>query len=173
MVRMYTDSDLEGVVSCFAQSVRGIGARYYAREQSAAWAPESPDMQAWANRLRTGGVFVADIDGCIAGFARAEDSGLVDLLYVNPDHERRGLGRELLHVACSWAAARGARMLKSDVSIAARPLFEAIGFRVETEQVVERRGVAFRTFRMARDADPDQSLAQDGSQPGLPPTADR
>jgi len=168
VVRVYTDSDLAGVVSCFARSVREIGARYYARHQIAAWAPEPPDMETWAIRLRTGGVFVADVDGCIAGFARADDGGVVDLLYVHPDYERRGLGRELLHVACSWAVGRGAQKLTADVSIVARPLFEAMGFRVETEQVVERRGVAFRTFRMAREADPDQTLAQDESPPGLP-----
>jgi putative acetyltransferase len=153
VVRAYVDSDLEGVVSCFARSVREIGARYYVHEQVAAWAPESSDIDGWAARLRAGGVFVADVDGRIAGFVRVEDDGLVDLLYVHPDHERRGTGRELLEVGCSWALDRGARTLRSEVSIAARPLFEAMGFRVESEQVVERRGVGFRNFRMVRNVD--------------------
>jgi putative acetyltransferase len=82
VIRTYSDVDLEAVVSCFGQSVREIGARYYAPEQIAAWAPDSPDMEDWANRLRAGKVFVADVNGVLAGFVRVEDTGFVDLLYV-------------------------------------------------------------------------------------------
>jgi putative acetyltransferase len=114
-------------------------------------------MEGWAKRLRTGGVFVADVNGTVAGFVRAEDNGFVDLLYVHPTHERRGVARELLEWACFWAISRGARRLESEVSIAARPLFEAMGFRVEREQFVESRGVQFLNFRMARDAYPERS----------------
>jgi putative acetyltransferase len=114
-------------------------------------------MEGWAKRLRTGGVFVADLNGTVAGFVRVEDNGCVDLLYVHPNHERRGVGRELLDVACSWAINHGARRLESEVSIAARPLFEAMGFPVEREQFVESRGVQFLNFRMTRDAYPERS----------------
>ena len=173
MIRAYSDDDLEATVSCFGQSVREIGARHYAPEQIAAWAPDSPDMEAWANRLRAGGVFVADVNGAIAGFVRVEDNGFVDLLYVHPNHERRGVGRELLEVACSWAVSHGAHRLESEVSIAARALFEAMGFRVEREQSVERRGVRFLNFRMARNADAEQAHALDRQQPASPPVAGR
>ena len=159
MLRAYIENDIEAVVICFGRSVRETGARYYGPDQIAAWAPDSPDMDAWADRLRAGGVFVADVEGHIAGFVRVEDNGLVDLLYVDPDYARRGVGRELLEAACSWALARGAGKLESDVSIAARPLFEALGFRVEREQFVERGGVGFRSFRMARDADAERAHA--------------
>jgi putative acetyltransferase len=152
MIRPYTDNDLEAVVSCFTRSVRGIAARYYGGEQVAVWAPDSPDMSGWADRLRRGGVFVAEIDAVVAGFVRVEESGYVDLLYVHPDCERRSIGRQLLEIACNWAASRGAQRLESEVSIAARPLFEALGFRIDHEQTVERRGVRFTNFRMSRQA---------------------
>jgi len=173
VLRAYLDSDLEAVISCFRQAVRETGARYYSREQIAAWAPDSPDLDAWANRLRTGAVFVADEGGHIAGFVRVEDSGLVDLLYVHADYARRGVGHELLETACTWAAAHGARKLEAEVSIAARPLFEAAGFRVEREQFVERRGVEFRNFHMARTADGEQAHTRDRQPPASPPAADR
>jgi len=173
VIRAYSDDDLEAIVSCFGESVRVIGARYYAPDQIAAWAPDSPDMEGWANRLRSGGVFVADADGAIAGFVRVEDNGFVDLLYVHPNHERRGVGRELLEVACSWAASQGAHRLESEVSIAARPLFEVVGFRVEGEQSVEHRGIRFLTFRMARNAGARQDHAPDRRQPASPPVSGR
>jgi putative acetyltransferase len=150
MIRPYTDNDLEGVVSCFTLSVRSIAGRHYDAQQVETWAPDSPDMSAWTDRLRRGGVFVAEIDSVIAGFARVEENGYVDLVYVHPDYERRGIGRQLLATAGKWAASRGAQRLESEVSIAARPLFEALGFRVEQEQRVERRGVRFRNYRMSK-----------------------
>jgi putative acetyltransferase len=107
-------------VSCFGRAVRESGARYDDREQIAARSPASPDMDAWANRLSAGGVFVADMDGQIAGFVRVEvegDNGLVDLIYVHPEYARRGLGRELLEVGCTWAVAKEARKLESEVSL--------------------------------------------------------
>ena len=165
LIRAYTDSDLEAVVSCFGRSVREIGARHYAREQVAAWAPDVPDMDGWATRLRTGGVFVAEVESRVAGFVRVEDNGWVDLLYVHPEYERRGVGWNLLWVGCSWAVGRRARTLQSEVSIAARPLFERMGFRVETEQVMERRGVEFRNFRMVRDVSVEQIQAPDRREP--------
>jgi hypothetical protein len=51
------------------------------------------------------------------------------------------------------------------VSIAARPLFEALGFCVDREQIVEQRGVAMRNFRMSRNADTGQRRASRSNRP--------
>jgi putative acetyltransferase len=150
IIRSYRDSDLSAVVECFEQSVRVIVARYYRPDQVALWAPATPDMESWRQRLSTGGVFVADIEEAVAGFVRATEEGLVDLLYVHPLHERRNVGWSLLDVACDWCATHGAKLLEANVSLAARPLFEAAGFYVQREQSVEYRGTLFRNFRMRR-----------------------
>lgn len=97
-----------------------------------------------------GCVLVADVQGTVAGFVRAESGGLIDQIYVHPAHVRRGISLALLQAACSWAAANGARRFEADVSFAAKPLFEAAGFRVERAQSVEYKSVMFRNFRMAR-----------------------
>ncbi len=55
MIRRYRPEDLEVVVVCFTRSVRTIGARDYAREEIAAWAPDPPDMSGWPARLASGG----------------------------------------------------------------------------------------------------------------------
>lgn len=152
MIRPYRPSDLDPVLECFMRAVHERGAGHYDPAQRAAWAPDPPDRAAWAVRLGSGGVFVAEVDGHIAGFARVEADGLVDLLYVHPAHGRRGVGRALLAHGCAWAAVRGARTLRADVSLVARPLFEAMGFVVERAQEAERRGARLLTFRMVRDA---------------------
>ena len=96
MIRPYRREDLEAVIRCFGESVRAIGARYYGAEQIEAWAPASPDLEAWASRFQSGEVLIAEVNGAVAGFVRVEENGLVDLLYVHPENERRGIGRDLL-----------------------------------------------------------------------------
>lgn len=151
MIRDFKTSDLEPIVALFNRSVRDIAGRDYSAEQVSAWAPDPPDLKAWARRLGSGGVFVYDDDERILGFARIDDSGCVDMLYVLPGMERRGIGRALIDRSVSWAVERGIRRLFADVSITARPFFESVGFCVTADQVVERRGVLFRNFRMERD----------------------
>lgn len=153
MIRRYRPEDLEVVVVCFTRSVRTIGARDYAREEIAAWAPDPPDMSGWPARLASGGVFVAELDGALAGFVRIEATGYIDLLYVDPSRERMGIGRSLLEHAFRWAIAQGARGLEADVSRSARPLFETLGFRLESAQAAVRGGVALENFRMSRSRD--------------------
>jgi putative acetyltransferase len=132
--------------------VRVIAARYYEARQIDAWAPAEPDVVSWKERLSGGGVLLADVKGRVAGFARVESNGLIDLLYVHPAHERRGIGAALLDAACSWATGQGATQLEANVSFAAKPLFAAAGFRVERKQSVEYKGVAFRNLRMVKEA---------------------
>lgn len=151
VIRAFQDDDLASVVNCFTKSVRVIAARYYGGEQIEVWTPLEPDLDSWRGRLSSGCVLIAEVQRVVSGFVRIERSGLVDLLYVEPTHERRGIGRKLLNAACSWAAVNGAKRFEANVSLAARPLFEAVGFRVEREQSVEYKGVVFRNFRMVRE----------------------
>ena len=150
MVREYRPGDLPAIVSLFARSVREIASRDYSAAQVAAWAPEPPDLVAWQRRLDQGGVIVCERDGRIAGFARLGDNGWVDLLYVHPDFQRRGVARALLERVTARASSRGVSRLYADVSLTARAFFETVGFRVLAEQTVERDGVSLRNFRMER-----------------------
>jgi len=87
MVRKYKASDLQAVVALFRRSVREIASRDYSPAQVSAWAPEVPDWPGWSKRLSAGVTFVCDHEDQIAGFARIEDNGYLDLLYVHPEFE--------------------------------------------------------------------------------------
>jgi putative acetyltransferase len=80
VLRVYTPADLEATIALFGRSVREIAIRDYSPSQVRAWAPERPDAAAWARRLATGGVFVDERNGEMAGFGRIDDTGCVDLL---------------------------------------------------------------------------------------------
>ena len=153
MVREYRPDDLESVVILFQRSVREVASRDYSPAQISAWAPEAPDLEAWARRLGTGGVFVYERNDQITGFARVDDTGCVDLLYVHPEVQRQGVARALVDRVISWALSRRVGHLHSEVSVTARPFFESVGFRIVREQIVERRGISLQNFRMEKDID--------------------
>ena len=65
-------------------------------------------------------VFVAEVEGAAAGYVALEESDesrvRVDQLFVSPDHEAQGVGRQLLEYAEGYAIWRGARRLRVVVS---------------------------------------------------------
>lgn len=150
VVREYREDDLESVVALFGRSVRQIARRDYDDQQIAAWAPEQPDLEAWADRLGSGTVLVAEEGERMAGFARLDEEGDIDLLYVDPAYERCRVAKRLINELTRIARGRGFRQLQADVSVTARLFFEAQEFELVESQLVERRGVAFKNYRMVR-----------------------
>jgi putative acetyltransferase len=158
-VRDYRASDLDAVIDLFRRSVHEVARRDYSPAQLAAWAPDRPDREAWAARLRSGGVFVCERNGDVVGFTRIDEAGDIDLLYVHPQFQNQGIAGALMEQAVGWASLRGVRRLTSDVSLTARAFFEGTGFQVVRSQEVERRGIVFQNFCMERDIDSEPSAA--------------
>ena len=64
-------------------------------------------------------VFVAEVDGVPAGYVaveRAQEAMRVDQLFVSPEHEGEGVGRQLLEYAEGYAISEGALALQAVVS---------------------------------------------------------
>jgi putative acetyltransferase len=86
----------------------------------------------------------------MAGFISLEWDGHIDLLYIHPDFQSRGVASMLLWRLEASAEARGLVRLFTEASITAKPFFERRGFRVIAAQTVLRRGQALANFRMER-----------------------
>lgn len=151
-IRPYSTDDMEEVVILFGRSVRGIAGQDYTDEQIDAWAPEQPDMALWNKRLASGIVLVAEVAGRVSGFARLDDSGSIDLLFVSPENVRQGVASALMAALLARASALGVGRLTAEVSVTARPFFESQGFKVVRDQSVFRRGVELRNHYMERTA---------------------
>lgn len=97
-------------------------------EQVSAWAPETVDLATWRKRRERAHTLVAVTDGQLAGFTDVTDTGLVDMLFVHPDHAGRGVGRLLLEAVIDTARARGLTRLHTHASRTAQPVLERLGF---------------------------------------------
>jgi putative acetyltransferase len=161
-VRPYASVDLDSLILLFQRSVRVVARRDYTVEQVFAWAPDAIDRECWTVRLAASDTWVAAFGERPAGFISLEPEGHLDMLYVDPDFQSRGVASRLLHRLEASAEARGLARLLTEASITARPFFERRGFRMVEAQTVTRRGQQLTNYRMERH------LAEvEGAQPGI------
>ena len=149
-VRPYASLDLDALIALFQRSVRIVARRDYTLEQVFSWAPQAIGRERWALRLAASSTWVATFGERPAGFISLEPEGHLDMLYVDPDFQSRGIASRLLHRLEASAEARGLARLFTEASITARPFFERRGFRVVEAQTVTRRGQQLTNYRMER-----------------------
>jgi putative acetyltransferase len=149
-IRPSAPSDLKGIVSLFGDSIHGLAVQHYNEAQRAAWAPPSPDLVEWKQRLSALTTLVAEDNGRLAGFLSFERNGHIDLLYTAPHAARRGVASALYRESERRLIALGTELLFTEASLVAAPFFIRQGLHVVEEQQVERRGLVFRRFAMQK-----------------------
>jgi len=142
------EADQLGII--FFNAVREGAAGFYDAEQRQAWAPTVPSGPDWAFRLASQRTVVARNAERPVGFMTLADDGYIDLAFVAPAYQRRGVG-SLLYSQME-AMAREARIerLYSQASHLVRGLFEKQGWTVVEEQRIERAGVTLTNFMMEK-----------------------
>jgi putative acetyltransferase len=158
-VRRYSVADAGALTSLFRASVRDIASRDYSASQISAWAPDAIDESQFGQRCEMKSTWLAVVEHRIAGFSDLETDGHVDMLYVHPDFQRRGVARALLGHIEELARARGLRRLYTEASVTARPAFEAMGFRTIASQSVTVRGETMTNYRMEKQLRPPSQVA--------------
>ena len=154
-IRIAKPGDLENIVSLFGDSIHELAAQHYDEAQRAAWAPATPDLAEWRQRLSALTTLVAEDDGRLAGFLSFENDGHIDLLYTAPHSARRGVASALYREAEHQLLTLGAKRLFTEASLVAAPFFTRQGFHVVEEQRVERRGLVFRRYAMHKSLTSD------------------
>lgn len=146
-IRPCREADLPALLDVFYRTVHTACAGDYTPAQLSAWAPETPDTARWAEKLRQETFLAAEGGGALLGFGALEGAYL-DLLYVLPDCQGRGVGSALcgfLEHLCPETR------ITVHASRTARPFFEAQGYRLVRSQQVERRGVMLENFVLEKD----------------------
>ncbi|MBC7560665.1 MAG: GNAT family N-acetyltransferase [Dermatophilaceae bacterium] len=77
--------------------------------------------------------------------------GYVDMMFVSPRHQRRGVARQLLAHVEAHARSEGTPALSAEASLTARPFFERAGFTVEAEQHPVKAGVELTNYKMRKE----------------------
>ncbi|GAB3949456.1 GNAT family N-acetyltransferase [Kribbella albertanoniae] len=154
-LRTYVPADAVPTWQVYYAAIRRTAIRDYTEEQVRAWAPDQTDVDAhaWADRRAAAHTFVVCVDDVVVGFSDFTDDGLLDMLFVHPDHSGRGIARLLVEKVQEEAGKRGLTRLVTHASRTARPAFEALGFVVDRENPTNqtRSGVIIPNYDMHYD----------------------
>ena len=102
-------------------------------------------------QIAAGGVFVAECDGVVAGFAalvrRPDDDAELDALFVEPHLWKHGIGRRLVDYVAGVARAGGARVLHVVGNPHASGFYTSCGFK-QIGTVATRFGIGLDMRRL-------------------------
>ena len=154
MIRLATPADLPALTALFAHTVRTVNIRDYNAAQVEAWAAGSENLAKWRERLTTQYFLVAEQDGQLTGMASLTSEGCLDILFVHADFQRQGIATRLIRQLLHHAVTCRLKRVYTEASITARPVFEAVGFRVVRRQEVAMRGQRFVNYVMEAPVPP-------------------
>lgn len=149
-IRDVDANDAHVLVEIFRSSVRVVAQRDYSPAQILAWASDDIDIAAWRARDPTKRAYLAEDDIGPVGFAELEPDGHVNMMYVHPRSQGKGVASALLSYLESVARSLDINELRTEASITARPFFEKRGFQLIEQQVVSHRGQDFINYRMKK-----------------------
>ena len=140
--------DEDTTAAIFLRAVRETAARDYSAAQIEAWAHVDPE--AWARKRLSRPTWVAEFYCVPAGFADLEVNGHLDMMFVDPRFQGRGVATALLDRAIDEAGGLGLERVFTEASITALPFFTRRGFSVISSQTVECRGQTLTNCRMEK-----------------------
>ncbi len=132
-VRGYQPEDAPATREVFHAAVRRTALSHYAPAQVQAWAPDEVDLDRWRSRRAAAWTVVAVDAGQVVGFADLTDTGGMDMVFVHPDHARRGIATALIADIVAEATRRGLRRVDVRASRVVQPLLERLGFTVDED----------------------------------------
>lgn len=146
-IRPLREQQIPALLALFEQSVRRLGPEHYSPEQVEQWA-QGARHPGLASQLREHHGWVMEQEGMPLGFVTLSDDGHLSLLYVSADHQRQGLGGQLLEQALQAASQLGLHSLTTEASAFSLALFLRHGFEQAGLETVERGGVSFVRHRL-------------------------
>ena len=72
------------------------------------------------------------------GYVYGEPEGLIVSMWTEPEHRRRGLGRQIVDAILAWGRGHGVTRFTLHASDEGRPLYELYGFKATNEMRLGR-----------------------------------
>lgn len=150
-IRSYSEADAPFLSAIYFHTIHNVNTKDYSTEQLDAWAPStSLETEGWMRKWKNLPPIIATINNKVVGFAEFEGNGHIDCFYCHHEYQGCGAGSALMKEIENRARKLKINKIFAEVSITAKPFFEAKGFAVKKEQSVIIRGVALTNFVMEK-----------------------
>ena len=153
-IRQANPTDIYALADVMFDAVRN-GPSDYTASQRRAWMPALPDEEHWADRLRSQWVTLAEqapVDDAksIVGFMTLTIEGYIDLAFIRPQAQGRGVFRAIYEYLESFAISQAIHRLTVHASLMARGPFEAMGFTIDQNETVIVNQEPLERFEMSK-----------------------
>lgn len=149
VIRKGTLDDATAIAEVMFEAVRQSDSPY-SESQRAAWVPEVRSGPEWIKRLEDEIIFVAEVESRVVGVMTLTATGYVDLAFIRPSYQGRGVFRGLYQAIEADAISQGLARLTVHASLMAHGPFVAVGFEVMEPETVEVRGEKLDRYHMAK-----------------------
>jgi predicted N-acetyltransferase YhbS len=151
-IRRAVPSEAEAILAVHRASVETLCVPAYSPEHIASWF-EGRTSDIYAPALAAGQLWVADVQGRIAGFVGAEP-GEVTLLFVLPEFAGQGVGRALFEFGLSMAESTPGQAVIVVATRNSESFYARYGFNPLESQFLVRgnRNLRYPVIRMLRPA---------------------
>lgn len=148
-IKAYDPGDAQATIDIFLRAIREVASKDYNPAQIAAWA-RVDEAEDWAQHRASRPTWLAMDGPAPIGFTDLKADGCMDMMFVAPDYQGRGVASLLLATVESAARKQGFQRIFTEASLTARPFFERKGFVVVAAQKVEKRGQTLANFLMEK-----------------------
>ncbi|MXO85217.1 GNAT family N-acetyltransferase [Altererythrobacter aurantiacus] len=132
-IRDFRDEDADDLYRITQAAIQRIGAQAYDAEQTAAWAAGHMNVQRFRERAASGAVILVAVckDDRPRAYTLLEPDGHLDQLYTHPGWTGQGLALRLLAAAEDLAKKWQIRLLYTEASELAHPVFLRAGYELK------------------------------------------
>lgn len=153
IIRDYRPDDCVLMAQLFYDTVHSVNANDYTKEQLDVWATGNIDLIQWNESFLEHTTLVASYDNDIIGFADMDIDGYLDRLYIHKNHQGKGIAKALIFELEQRAKKDRVVHFETYASITAKPFFERLGYIVQDENTVVRKGISLINYRMTKVAE--------------------
>lgn len=145
-------NDALAAARLFVACVHKTNSTDYSERQLNAWAPKDEEsVYRLAGKIESEFAILAKAGTSLLGFGTLSPGcEELDMLFVAPDEQRRGIGTHLAELLEQKAREEGNASITVRASLTARPFFESIGYEAVRKNKAMRAGVGLQNWIMKK-----------------------
>lgn len=149
-IRPYQSTDAEAIAAIYRDAVIGIGSTVYDAEQVAVWSAYPDDIEEFRQMLQQGLTLVAVAEEQLAAFGQLNPLDHIAFLYTASQFARQGYASQIYQPLETFAMQQRIKQLHTEASRISKFFFLKMGYHIIETEFVERQGVEFERFKMAK-----------------------